>query len=89
MDSPLIWEYVCNLISSTESQNDFSNISASFPKLKPLKSLNLFLAIFFFVEISLKRVILCQVGREILDKNFKIRGFQQKSELQVVPLTDM
>jgi len=30
-----------------------------------------------------------KVGREILDKNFKIRGFQQKSELQVVPLTDM
>ena len=34
-------------------------------------------------------VLLFQVGREILDKNFKIRGFQQKSELQVVPLTDM
>ena len=44
--------------------------------------------LFLLSNIS-ERVLLFQVGREILDKNFKIRGFQQKSELQVVPLTDM
>ena len=43
---------------------------------------------FLLSNIS-ERVLLFQIGREILDKNFKIRGFQQKSELRVVPLTDM